>query len=584
MQLSPVAQPLRTRSWHAALLWVPTLYLAMGIPYNVVQSTAARMYQSLGVGEEKIALALGWLAIAWSAKPLWAGLLERLGRKRTVIIAMQLLIAVLLLVAGALAVLLDTQTFFAGSLGLLAIIAFASATQDICGDGLYLAGLGRKDQARLSGVQGTFWVSGKVVAAGLLISAADALASREQLATSTMWATVMGAAGALMGALALYHVFALPPSPTRPLLTGATSAWVDLQSTATTFLQKRELWGMLSFVLLYRVGEGLLMMSGPLFLQAPVASGGVGFTAGEVAVIDSTYGTVASLLGGLAGGAVCAKLGLRRCLWFFALMLNVPHACYAVLGELAARGTPLEYTLVATLVSIEKAGYGFGFVANMVYLMQQVAPGRSMMTHYAYGTALMNIVLMPTAMLSGSLCSWLGYRAFFWWVLPVSVVSLWAAKRAPFPIDGAQCEPLTNANGVSDDLVTVDDDTRLNSRQRDLKRLAARASGPAMAHVMLILVADTTLLGALRGNVTLVPAAWWGAILTTLLALKISMALRTRTAMHVALAHARDVPPGEAEASTHAYEANARSAWVATRVCLAIDVVLFGTGMALLAT
>lgn len=579
---SSVAQPLRTRPWHVALMWVPTLYLAMGVPFNVVQSTAARMYQSLGVGEEKIALGLGWLAIAWSAKPLWAGLLERFGRKRTVIVTMQLLIAILLLAVAVLALVLDTQTFFTGSLFLLAVIAFGSATQDICGDGLYLASLGRKDQARLSGLQSTFWVSGKVIAAGLLISAADDLARREQWAAATMWATVMGAAGALMGVLALYHVFALPPSPARPRLPNSTSAWVDLQSTAATFLQKRELWGMLAFVLLYRVGEGLLMMSGPLFLQAPVASGGGGFTAGEVAVIDSTYGTVASLIGGLAGGGVCAKLGLRRCLWFFALMLNVPHVCYAVLGELAARGTPPEYAVVATLVSIEKAGYGFGFVANMVYLMQQVAPGRSMMTHYAYGTALMNIVLMPTAMLSGSLSSWLGYRAFFWWVLPVSVISFWAAKRAPFPIDGAQCEPLTNANGVSDDLVTIDDDTRLNSRQRDLKRLAARASGPAMAHVMLILVADTTLLGALRGNVTLVPAAWWGALLTTLLALKLSLALRTRTAMHVVFAHARDIPPGEAAASTHAYEANARNAWLATRVCLAIDVLLFVTGMALL--
>lgn len=573
---SPSKSPTNQRSWVSALLWVPSLYLAMGIPFNVVQSTAARMYQSLGIPPESIALGLGWLAVAWSAKPLWAGLLERFGRKRLVIVAMQFTMATLLLGIGVLATILPVVTFFPISLALLAVVAFASATQDICGDGLYLVGLERQTQARLSGLQSTFWVSGKVLAAGLLISMASSLADQRQWPLTTMWAVVMGAAGALLGLLSLYHVFSLPHSTPRVPLQATTSAWVDLQSTARTFLQKREFWGMVAFVLLYRLGEGLLLMSGPLFLQAPSSAGGGGFSPEDVAVIDSTYGTVAVLLGGLAGGAVCAKFGLQRCLWLFAVLLNVPHLSYAILGELAADGSPPSYTLVALLVSIEKAGYGFGFVANMVYMMQQVAPGRSMMTHYAYATALMNLILAPTAMISGPLCAWLGYRGFFWLVLPVSLISIWVAKRAPFPIHGNECEPLTNASGASDDLITIDDDTRLNSRERDLKRLAGHASGLAMLHVLLILVADTTLLGALQGKPDLMSLVWWSVTLTVLSALKLNVTWRTRLATHAAVAFANDANASE---SCRAYCKNARRAWLVTQLCLALDVLLFAIGI-----
>lgn len=582
MSQAPVPMSLRVRPWLGALVWVPSLYLAMGVPFNVVQSTAARMYQSLGVGEEKIALALGWLALAWSAKPLWAWLLERFGRKHLVIVGAQLFMATLLLGIGALATLLPTSTFFSVSLVLVGLIAFASATQDICGDGLYLASLDPKNQARLSGLQSTFWVSGKVIASGLLITVATGLATQRHWATNTTWAMVMGAAGLLMALLGVYHSFSLPKGRLSPRPPATTSAWVDLRNTAETFLQKREFWGMLAFILFYRVGEGLLFMSGPLFLQAPQASGGLGLSPGDVAIIDSTYGTVAVLVGGLAGGAVCARLGLRRCIGFFALLLNIPHLSYAILGELAASAAAPSHALVTGLVSIEKFGYGFGFVANMVYLMQQVAPGRSMMTHFAYATSLMNLILVPTAMLSGSLCNWLGYRTFFWCVLPVSLISIWVARRAPFPIDASECEPLTNSTGASDDLVTIDDDTRLKSRERDLKRLTGQASGSAMLHVLLVLVGDTTVLGALRGNAALMPGAWWGAILAVLFAVKVNIGLRTRVALRNV--RASSAPPvSDDSVASHAYRRNAQNAWSATKVCLALDVALFATGMALLA-
>src|SRR5262249_47242635 len=78
-------------------------------------------------------------------------------------------------------------------------------------------------------------------------------------------------------------------------------------------------------------------------------------------------------------------------------------------------------------------GYSFGFVANMLYMMQVISPGKYHMTHYAFCTSIMNLVLIPTQMASGPLADWMGYKAFFIFVLVASIPSVIAAWLAPFP-------------------------------------------------------------------------------------------------------------------------------------------------------
>ena len=203
--------------------------------------------------------------------------------------------------------------------------------------------------------------------------------------------------------------------------------------TLRDFFKKPQIWGMLLFVFLYRSGEGFLLMEAPLFLQASIADGGAGLSLKEKGVIDGTVSTVFSLLGGLAGGAFIARYGLKRSLLFMALCMNVPHVCFVILSQAVTADARLSLTTVATLVTIEKFGYSFGFVANMLYMMQQIAPGKYPMTHYAFCTALMNLVLIPTQMASGPLAEALGYRGFFLFVMIASLPSVWAAWKAPFP-------------------------------------------------------------------------------------------------------------------------------------------------------
>ena len=185
----------------------------------------------------------------------------------------------------------------------------------------------------------------------------------------------------------------------------------DFFGTATTFLpdKRKAFWGMIAFVFLYRLGEGLILMEGQLFLQSATAQGGLGLTAGEVSSIDAVYGTIASIVGGLIGGWFAGKMGLSRSLWVLGLCLNVPHFTFVFLSHYAAAGHGLDYGTIVTMVSLEKFGYGVGMVGNMIYMMQQLAPGRSSMTHYAFANSLMNLVLVPTAMISGPLSEWLGF-------------------------------------------------------------------------------------------------------------------------------------------------------------------------------
>ena len=190
---------------------------------------------------------------------------------------------------------------------------------------------------------------------------------------------------------------------------------------------------MLLFVFLYRSGEGFLLVEAPLFLQAPLAAGGAALTLKEKGLIDGTISTAVSIVGGIAGGWFISRLGLKRALLFMALCMNVPHLCFVYLSQTVSPDAPLSLTTIATLVTIEKFGYSFGFVANMLYMMQQISPGKYHMTHYAFCTALMNLVLIPTQMASGPLADALGYRSFFLFVLVASIPSVIAAWRAPFP-------------------------------------------------------------------------------------------------------------------------------------------------------
>jgi MFS transporter, PAT family, beta-lactamase induction signal transducer AmpG len=409
--------------------WIPTAYIAEGIPFAIVIWVAGTMFKDLGHSDTEITLGTASVGIVWSLKPLWAPFLDMVGSKRRWVLAMQ---AVLCLLLAGLSGSLGLASYFHVAILVLWVVAFASATQDICIDGVYITTLGEKAQASWIGVQGMSWNVGRIFGTALVVWTAGAFKT-SGLDARTAWSYALALSAAMMGALGIYHSFVLPAGspPRRPR--GAAEVFSTFVDAWKDFLQKPSIAGMLTFVFLFRLGEGFLLVEAPLFMQAPLEAGGLGLTLGQKAFVDGTVSTVVSIIGGLLGGRFVAKMGLQRSLLILAICINVPHLSYLALSLWVSPTHPLSLHAIQLLVSAEKLGYSFGFVGNMLYIMQQLAPGRFKMTHYAFGTALMNLVLVPTQMLSGPLADWLGYRGFFALVLLASVPSVWAAWRAPFP-------------------------------------------------------------------------------------------------------------------------------------------------------
>jgi PAT family beta-lactamase induction signal transducer AmpG len=430
------------------LAWVPTAYLAEGIPFAMVIWVAGTMFKDLGHSDGEITLGTASIGLAWSMKPLWAPLLDAFRTKRFWVLVTELGLASILALA---ALALGRPGYFRLVLLALWVLAFTSATQDICVDGVYITSLDKKEQSAWIGVQGMCWNAGRIFATAAVVGIAGAMKGAGSDAKSA-WMVALGVSAAAMAVLAGYHSLVLPTGSLPRRAGAAGDVFGAFWPAIGAFFRKKSLWGMLAFVFLYRTGEGFLLVEAPLFMQARVEAGGLGLSLGQKAFVDGTVSTVASILGGLAGGAFVARFGLKRTLVVLAVCLNVPHLCYVFLSQAVAAASPaapLPMHTIELLVSIEKFGYSFGFIGNMLYMMQQIAPGKYKMVHYAFCTSLMNLVLVPTQMASGPLADRLGYRHFFLFVVVASIPSLIAAWLAPFPnppdVDDADGAPVAAA-------------------------------------------------------------------------------------------------------------------------------------------
>ena len=409
--------------------WVPSAYLAEGIPFAMAVWVTGTMFKNLGHTDSETALVTGTIGIAWSLKPFWAAFLDMFKSKKFFVVATEIIMAII--IAG-MAAALRLPSYFRIIAGLLWLLAFSSATQDICVDGIYITALDRRRQAAWMGLQSGCWNLGRMFATSAIVGLASFLMS-SGTDPRAAWSLALGSAAAFLAGLAIYHSFVLPEGRVARRPENAAEVVATFGEAVRAFFKKKSIWGMLLFVFLYRSGEGLLLVEAPLFMQASLAQGGLGLSLAQKSVIDGAVGTIVSVLGGLAGGLFVSRIGLRRGLLYLALCMNIPHLCYIALSQMVTPTNPLPLPVIYALVSVEKFGYNFGFVGNMLYMMQQIAPGRFKMTHYAFATAFMNLVLVPTQSLSGMIADRLGYRNFFIFVLVASIPSIIAAWRAPFP-------------------------------------------------------------------------------------------------------------------------------------------------------
>lgn len=431
-------QPLRS-PWR----FVPSLYFAEGLPYVVVNTVSVILYKRMGVDNAAIAFWTSLLYLPWVAKMLWGPLVDTRATKRAWIVGMQLALAGCL---GAAALALQLPAFFAASLGVLTLAAFLSATHDIAADGFYLLALDERQQALFVGVRSMFYRAAMVFGTGVLVVVAG------QLETGLgdvplAWTLALGATAAVYAGLWAYHRAALPrpaadgarteraAAPGAGAGTGAgagraapSAGWLDIFAA---YFGQRRIAVIVAFILLYRLGEAMLLKLASPFLLDARAEGGLALTTAQVGVAYGTAGMLCLIAGGVAGGWLIARFGLRRMLWPLALTLNVPHAAYLYMAH-AQPGPLLAYPLVA----IEQLGYGLGSTVFMVYLMR-VSRGAHKTSHFAISTGLMALGMMLPGMVSGAVQEAVGYRTFFLLVLALGLPGLATLPLLPY-VDDAE--------------------------------------------------------------------------------------------------------------------------------------------------
>ncbi len=218
-------------------------------------------------------------------------------------------------------------------------------------------------------------------------------------------------AGMFVG-FCIYHRAMLPHPPQDAASMKSSSRWKDFWSTFASFFKKKNIGVILAFLLLYRFAEAQLVKLAPPFLLDAREVGGLALTAGQVGFVYGTVGIVALTIGGLLGGWVISRQGLKFWLWPMVLAINIPDAVYIYL----AYALPDSFFVTNLCVALESLGYGFGFTAYMLYMIY-ISEGEHKTAHFALCTGFMALGMMIPGMFSGWLQEIIGYRHFFVWVM-----------------------------------------------------------------------------------------------------------------------------------------------------------------------
>jgi len=412
---------------HSPLSWVPSLYFAQGLPFYAVAIVAGQMFKSLGVSNEDIGHWTAAIMSAWIFKPLWSPFLELAPSKKLVVVSFQLIGGACL---GLVALALHLPFWFAACVAMLTLVAICSATHDVACDGLYIASLDATGQARYAGWTGTFFNAGRFISAGGLLLLAGYL--EKTTGAVPAWTIVFCIVAAMMVALGLYNSWALPQAKnTLAVGTSAGAIAGTLWEVIVDYFRKPGIWVSILFIILFRAGEAQVQTIGPLFLREARNLGGLGLSTAEVGAVYGTVGTVAFIVGSVAGGYFTAKLGLKRAMLALILAVNLPNVVFYYLSM----AQPTSLAIIGTALSAEMFGYGFGFVGLILYMMQVVAPGKYQTAHYAFSTGIMQLGFSLFKYVSGDIQAALGYQHFFLWVMaaaiPVAVLSQLIPMQAP---------------------------------------------------------------------------------------------------------------------------------------------------------
>lgn len=353
-----------------------------GLPFALSGSTFQAWLTDSGVDLSTIGF-LSALSLPYAFKFLWAPVLDRFpaaNRRRVWMVIAQLGLALVIFLLSF----LSPGPSLAAIAVLVFLLSFFSATQDIAIDAYRREVLG-PEELGLGASVGTLGYR-----LGMIASGAGALL----LADHVSWSDTLRI-------FALLTVLALPlthfaPEPEAPHTDDA-----GLLAPFRELLARPYVAELLLFVALYKLGDLVATALNVPFFRS------LGFSKSDIAYVQKTLGLIATILGGLAGGALMSRLTLRTAILGFGILQGVACLGYALLVPL--RGNMLAFSVVVT---VEQFCFGAGTAAFLAFLMT-ITDKRYSGTQYALLTGLLGLVRSGAGMFSGWFSESYGWGALF---------------------------------------------------------------------------------------------------------------------------------------------------------------------------
>ena len=413
-----------------------TSYFGEGLPYAIVNTLMVALLADMGMSNGSVAAITGLLSLPWSLKFLWSPLVDSVSTKRRWMMVMEVILAIVFL---ATCLSLSTSMWQYCVVVFAASAAICSATYDISCDGFYMKVLPDDAQSFFVGIRNMAYKLGWLLATGVLVWITGSF-EKSGMSNTSSWQMTFGIIALIFfGLFASYH-FLLPKTELATIASNKTGVIESnaksikngyIESIRTFFTNRSisDLLFLLLFIFTYRLGEALLSKVTILFLKDATENGGIGLDNEQYGFLYGTLGVLALTVGGILGGILISKYTLRQCILPMALALNIPDLLYVYL----AIAQPQSLGIIGTCISVEQFGYGFGFTAYTVYLLQ-CAKGGHETAHYAFLTALMAIGMTLPTIISGYWQQDLGYTEFFirscWLTLPGIAMSVWYIFRS----------------------------------------------------------------------------------------------------------------------------------------------------------
>jgi PAT family beta-lactamase induction signal transducer AmpG len=413
-QPSPAGAPAPARPRpKGTLAWVVSSYFGEGLPWTFLHQMATEFLTEIRVSNTLVS-STSLLHLGVTFKFLFSPVVDLFGRKRSWVIALQILIGMGMLVVAGIAP-GGNMTWFWLALGVVTVL---HATHDIACDGFYLQALDRKNQALFSGVR-TAAFRGAMIAGSMGLV---------KVGANFGWLWGFGGAGALMIVVALVNAALMPHPP--ELRSGKNKdATAEpkpaFRTTYVTFFTQPHAVLVLSFMFFYKLGDIMMFaMSKPMLRDIGIDTGMRSYLNG--------IGTTSFIVAAVLSGGLIARKGLDRCLVPMTFFQNLAIPLYIGLAVLKP-----PFAAVIPVVILEQFAAGVGASAHVVFLMQRCR-GAFSASHYAFATAVVSLGSTLSGFLSGPINTAVGHPWFF----TIAFIASWPSLVLVLIISRTKLDPV----------------------------------------------------------------------------------------------------------------------------------------------